>query len=336
MAVGQAALRGALDVAQLDAVETRLEVIAVARCFEHARLLREVLALHGLHVQAGMGLATVPQTALLLQLSESAARTRLEEALLLLSLPGGLEALECGLLSVEQSAVLLRAVGTVELPVRLAVWRRLQTALLAALAGGTQLDPPALRRRLAGWVIAADPAGAQERRRTAEADGEVSYRRRENGLGDLFATAIPGPLLQAVLSRIRAAARPWGSGDQRSAGKRRLDALVDLVLGRETLPTATDSDGCDQAARDGRDVWRDERAGRGAVAGSAHQCRAARRWWCTSRSAPPSGRPTSSPSWSVTARSIPSSSRSCCCPARGCGRCTSTPTACRSASTPPS
>ena len=251
MAVGQAALRGALDVAQLDAVETRLEVVAVARCFEHARLLREVLALHGLHVQAGMGLATVPQTALLLQLSESAARTRLDEALLLLSLPGGLEALECGLLSVEQSAVLLRAVGTLELPVRLAVWRRLQTALLAALAGGTQLDPPALRRRLAGWVIAADPAGAQERRRTAEADGEVSYRRREDGLGDLFATAIPGPLLQAVLSRIRAAARPWGSGDQRSAGKRRLDALVDLVLGRETLPTATDSDGCDQAARDG-------------------------------------------------------------------------------------
>ena len=126
-------------------------------------------------------------------------------------------------------------------------------------------------------MIAADPAAAQERRRAAEADGEVSYRRRQDGLGDLFATAMPGPLLQAVLARVREAARPWGSADDRTAGKRRLDALVNLILGRETLPTATDCDGCDRAAREAwRAVWRDERAGRGAAAGWTHRRRAGR------------------------------------------------------------
>ncbi|CAA9342474.1 MAG: hypothetical protein AVDCRST_MAG07-2726, partial [uncultured Frankineae bacterium] len=42
MAVGQAALRGAsFDVAALDAVETRLEVLGDARSRAHAPLLRE-------------------------------------------------------------------------------------------------------------------------------------------------------------------------------------------------------------------------------------------------------------------------------------------------------
>ena len=62
------------------------------------------------------------------------------------------------------------------------------------------------------------------------------YRRREDGLGDLFATAVPAPLLQAVLCRVRALAQPFGGADDRSAGKRRLDALLDLLLGRQPLP----------------------------------------------------------------------------------------------------
>ena len=68
----------------------------------------------------------------------------------------------------------------------------------------------------------------------------MSYRRRDDGLGDLFATAIPAPLLQAVLCRLREASRPWGSQDERTAGKRRLDALINLILGRDSLPFGGD------------------------------------------------------------------------------------------------
>ena len=89
MAVGQGALRGWWDIAALDAVETRLEMRAVEQCFVHAKLLRDVLELHRLHSAADSVLSTVPQIALLLQLSEGAARSLLAEARLLVSLPGG-------------------------------------------------------------------------------------------------------------------------------------------------------------------------------------------------------------------------------------------------------
>ena len=140
------------------------------------------------------------------------------------------------LLTVAQSAAFLRAVADVDLQVRLVVWRRLQARLLAAWDEGSVLTPARLGSLLSGWVIAADPAGAQLRRKRAEAGGEVSYRRRPDGLGDLFATAVPAPVLQAVLCRIRAASRPYGAADDRPAGERRLDALLNLLLGREHLP----------------------------------------------------------------------------------------------------
>ena len=236
MAVGQAVLTSVLDVGALNAVESRLEVQGVAVCQAHAVLLREVLELHRVLAAAGAGLSTVPQTALLLQVSEQAARTLLAEAQLLAALPGGVEAVECGLLTVAQSAALLRAVRDLSPAVQQQVWGQLQARLLSAAQDGVVLPPARLAQSLARWVVQADPVGAQERRRRAEAHGEVSYRRRDDGLGDLFATAIPTPLLQAVLCRIRAAAGPVGSHDDRTAGKRRLDALLDLLLGRNPLP----------------------------------------------------------------------------------------------------
>ena len=172
-----------------------------------------------------------------------------------MSLPGGLEALECGLLTVAQSASFLRAVRDLTPPVQQQVWDRLQARLLSAAQEGVVLPPARLAQSLARWVVRADPAGAQDRRRQVEAQGDASYRRRDDGLGDLFATAIPTPVLQAVLCRIRAAAQPLGSQDDRSAGKRRLDALLDL-LGRQHLPVDDEACGCrpGEAAPRGADV----------------------------------------------------------------------------------
>ncbi len=48
---------------------------------------------------------------------------------------------------------------------------------------------------------------------------------------DLFAYGIPAPLAQTALSRIAQVSAPFAD-DPRSADKRRLDALVDLLLGR--------------------------------------------------------------------------------------------------------
>ncbi|MBW3639862.1 MAG: hypothetical protein KY451_08450, partial [Actinobacteria bacterium] len=233
MAVGQGVLRAVLDVGALDAVEARLEQHEVARSAAHAGLLRDVLELHRVLVAGGCALATVAQLALLTRSSEFRAGALLADAQLLAALPGALEALDCGLLSVEQARLVCSQLGPLDEPVQVAVWERLQTRLVADDQGGVVRTPARLRALLTGWVIEADTDAAARRRRDAQAEGSVDYRRREDGLVDLFATGLSAPNAQAVLSRIRDHATPVGPSDDRPAGQRRLDALVDLILGRD-------------------------------------------------------------------------------------------------------
>ncbi|MCW2614398.1 MAG: hypothetical protein JWN08_1392, partial [Frankiales bacterium] len=104
MAVGQAVLSSTLDVGALTDAEGLLEVAALDRCAAHGRRLRLVLQLHAVLSAAGGGLGTSSQLALVEQTSEQAAQFLLCQAELLAGLPGGLEAVECGLLTVEQCA----------------------------------------------------------------------------------------------------------------------------------------------------------------------------------------------------------------------------------------
>jgi hypothetical protein len=90
-------------------------------CSPEGVLAVRVLSVGGRRAASGAGIATTAQAALLLQVSEAAAHDLLAEGRLLTSLPGGLEALDCGLLTVGQSAVLLRAVAGLAEQVRLAV-----------------------------------------------------------------------------------------------------------------------------------------------------------------------------------------------------------------------
>ena len=108
MVAGQDVLSRRLDVAALNTAQARLEQREVARSNHHAGTLRDVLELHRIHRQAGWELNTVAQVALSMGCSEHRAQELLDEALLLLPLPGALEALECGLMTLEQSRTLAK------------------------------------------------------------------------------------------------------------------------------------------------------------------------------------------------------------------------------------
>src|SRR5688500_17904291 len=101
MAMGQGVLAPVLDTGALDAALTRLEVGVAAECAAHAQLLRDVLDLHRVLSSAGAGISTVAQTALVRQVSELTAGLLLTKAQLLADRPGAIEAVECGLLTVE-------------------------------------------------------------------------------------------------------------------------------------------------------------------------------------------------------------------------------------------
>jgi hypothetical protein len=224
------------EAAADDGLLGELEVLGVERCRVHAQTLRAAVRRHALNSARGMALATVSELALWLNISESAATTVLEVGLGLAELPGAFEAVECGLLTPEQCATLVRQLRPLdELPLRLQVWRRLQQRLVADAERGAVLPPARLTELLRRWVIAADTDAAAARRRRAEADRCVGYERGDDGLYDLFARGVRAADAQAILQRIRAASQPVGADDDRTADQRRCDAFVDLLLGRDPL-----------------------------------------------------------------------------------------------------
>lgn len=220
-------------LAELDAVETALELAELQRRAGHGQLLRRVCRLHTVMIAGGDALGCAPQLALLRGCSEVVAAGLLDSALLLALLPGGLEALDCGLLGVEAAGLLTRSLRDVPADAALTVWRRVQQRLIVADARHELLPPGRLRTLVDGWIIQADPQWAVEQVEQARAGAQVGYRRRDDGLVDLYLEGLTAPNAQAVLSRIRARSQPWGAGDDRPAGQRRLEAAVDLLLGRD-------------------------------------------------------------------------------------------------------
>lgn len=274
MARGQSVLTGTLDVAVMSAVEGLLECEAVERAAAHGRRLRLVLRLEAVLAAAGAQLGTAAQLALLEQTSEQAAAAVLAQAQLLAGLPGGLDAVECGLLSVEQAVVVARRLLPLDGVVRVLVWHRLRGRLLAALEDGVVLPPARLAEMLAGWVVQADPAGAVERRRVAQQHAEVQYRRRDDGLADLFLLGLSGPRAQAALSRIRDRSVRHGSADLRPVGVRRAEAALDLLLGLDQLALDDAQNPFDTAEHDGAEARPDRCAGpSGGSSGGSCGCR---------------------------------------------------------------
>ncbi|MBC7373997.1 MAG: hypothetical protein H7323_08405 [Frankiales bacterium] len=235
MADGQQVLGGADALPEITRAVGVLEHLERDKRALHARTLAAVLDVHAAHVAGDMALVTTAQLALSLDCSERRAHSLLREAHVIALLPDALEALESGLLGVEQSALFVRMTDGLEEDLRVEVWERLLASLTST--GG----PTRLAETLSRWIISADPAGAAERRKAAEKHlADVQTHRRDDGLTDLFALGISPTNAAACMERIRAASTPWGGEDERPVGKRRLDALVDLLLGRQHLDDDAD------------------------------------------------------------------------------------------------
>ena len=286
------------DVAALDACEGRLAVLERSRSALHAAMLREALVLDRLWTAAEMAVSSVSDLALALGCSEYRAYQLAGQGRLLASLPGAFDALSGGLLTVEQTQTLLGQLEPLGPAVRLAVWQASLPRLRVSADGGGPLPPARLSELLRRLVARVDPGGVARRRRVAQAAASVDYRRRDDGLVDLFALGITGPNAQACLASI--AAREDRSG-RRTSGR---PGSAASTRWSTCCAAVTCSPGSAAAAPAGRVA---ARPGRG--------CRAARRCTSTSSSARPSGSPTNPPSSSGTARpSTPSSSPSCCSP----------------------
>ena len=188
----------------LVAVENRLLLIEVGRSVLHAELLREVLVLLRTCSRGGMGLGVQAQLALTLGCSEHRAGELLTGALVLAELPGAVEALDCGLLTVEQASAVIDLLQPLPELVAFEVWHQIKGQLVADAKRSVVRPPARLRRLITGWVITADPDGAVQRRKDRQDEADVDYRRGQDGLVELFARGLSGPDAHACLSRIRA------------------------------------------------------------------------------------------------------------------------------------
>lgn len=214
-------------------VGSRLAGRERSRHAAHAAVLRDVLELEGLYQAAGIVEFAATELALTLSGGEWRAEQLLADARQLAVLPGALQALEDGLLGVETSRALVDALAPLDEEVALAVWEQLRLQLGKDAERNAVRPPARLRELVRRLVRRVDPAGVVARRKQARAAGQVDYRQREDGLVDLYAYGITGPNAQACLRAVAARSAPVGPDDERPAGQRRVDALVDLLLGRQ-------------------------------------------------------------------------------------------------------
>lgn len=226
-------------LAEVAALEVDLASDEVARSAAHAAQLARVLAFAAACELAGYGSAAPAHLALVLSCSEWRAHDLLEQAAVLDALPGAVEHLQAGGLTVEQWATVARLLSPLAGDDAALVWERLLVRLAAERARGVA-HPPArlaeLVRRLIAELLPAELAEQRRRNGTGPAGDDVTYERNDDGSANIHLLGMSAPNAQAALSNIAARSEPWGPWDQRSPGRRRLDAATDLLTGRQALP----------------------------------------------------------------------------------------------------
>lgn len=238
-----------LDVGELDRVFGRIEERERRRSVEHAAQLTDLITLDRITRDAGMELMTVAHIAFALNSSERRAESLLADAIFLDGL-GALAVMAEGLLTIEQAAVVIDLLRPVDDELTTVLWHKLAERLAEDRILGVVRPPSRLRELLRRWVIAADPEGYEQRRRTSvQAEADVQCWQRDDGLVDLVGRALSAADAQACMDRIEQLAQPTGPDDTRSAGERRRQVMIDLLTGRLILPLdQTAASGSDAAA----------------------------------------------------------------------------------------
>ena len=201
MAAGQGLLAQGVLPPSVAVLEARLSAGCEARHALHAQLLTDALALLRAFRVAGQELSVPAELARVWRCSEMTAIALLDDAELLGALPGAIEALATGVLTVEQSRAVRLELEPLPAELRLAVWAQLHDRLASDLDGGVPPTPGRARELVRRQVRRLDPAGVAERRRQACRDrAEVDVWRDADGLVDLRLSAVSPPLAQAALS----------------------------------------------------------------------------------------------------------------------------------------
>jgi hypothetical protein len=234
--VGQVPLSPA--AAELEAVVSAREWIVRHerdRAMEHSVLLRQVRTVHRFMSAEGFELSTVPELALLTTSSEARAQSLLEQAITFEALPGGFDVLEDGRLTVEQAAVVGRGLVALAVTDAELVWSVLMERLDTARARGTVYPPRRLEELLRRLIAELLPEELTEQKHAAGADAEVTFTDLGSGSYDLYARGIDPVNAAAAQANLARRSQPAGGWDERSAGERQRDALVDLLTGRTPL-----------------------------------------------------------------------------------------------------
>jgi hypothetical protein len=169
------------------------------------------------------------EVALALNLSDSAAQDLIARALAAAELPGLVEAVETGMLTVRHVYAVLGALDGcgLDTPARHAI-------VLIALARYHGQTPAELAKMIARLLLTADPAAAAAREADRSFHRQVRIRAVEDGQGLLTAR---GPL--AMLEAVRAALAahtpaPVDNEDRRTADARTFDWLITRLTGSGT------------------------------------------------------------------------------------------------------
>ncbi|MGI5128964.1 DUF222 domain-containing protein [Pseudonocardia sp. CA-107938] len=214
------------DPALIDALVGYERVVAWAQA-RQARLIAELSARRAEPGGVTDWAADEVGTALHLSSGTAAFRTRQAEALVS-RLPDTLAAWEAGLL--DQRRVTVITEGTANLSDE-------HAALVEArvLPRAPRQTAAQLRAAVKRAIIAADPAGAQERHERARRDRRVAVNPEPDGMASLWAL-LPAPDAVAAYEWLTRLARGCGAEDPRSMDERRADLLADLLSGRVTNP----------------------------------------------------------------------------------------------------
>lgn len=188
--------------------------------------------------EVGLALAISPRSA---DAHVDLARTLAER------LPLTREALVEGRIDLVKARVIAQGTGAVDDETALAVEGRV-------LPGASDVTPGRLRARVERAVIALDPSGAEERRKSCEADRRVECYDTGNGTAVLGGVHLPAGPAIAADNRLHAIAKALkADGDTRTLDQLSADVFLALLVGTHPasgLPTTTLTTALTQAALD--------------------------------------------------------------------------------------